>query len=58
MNDAAYFLPECILGATDLGPLSTWTQIDADGPVGMNRQPGMRIYQCTLTIAMLPRPSA
>jgi len=44
--------------AIDLGPLSTLALIDADGLVGMNRQPGTRIDQCTLTKATLPRPSA
>jgi len=42
----------------DLGPLSTLAQIDADGPVGMNRQPSIGIDLCTLTKATLPRPSA
>jgi hypothetical protein len=41
-----------------LGPLSTLAQINADGPVGMNRQPGIGIDLCTLTKATLPRPSA
>jgi len=48
----------CENSETPLAKDNRWHMIDADGLVGMNRQPGIRIELCTLTKATLPRPSA